>query len=76
MCGGYFSKPAEKHPNLFPPGSLLDKYPYLLPCLISACVNFVLLVLAWIYPNVMIMVMVMVSGKDRRSGADDCSAFL
>eukprot|EP00127_Corallochytrium_limacisporum_P002665 Clim_evm101s134 gene=Clim_evmTU101s134 len=35
--GGFLSNPAEKYPNAFPPGSLFDRFPYLAPSLVSAC---------------------------------------
>lgn len=39
--GGTFADPAQNWPSLFPPGSLFDRYPYLLPNLIC---SFLLLV--------------------------------
>ncbi|KAG0575900.1 hypothetical protein KC19_5G038800 [Ceratodon purpureus] len=38
--GGYFSQPAIKYPNLFPPGSLFDRYAYLLPSLLVVAIAF------------------------------------
>ncbi|OJD39860.1 mfs transporter [Diplodia corticola] len=34
--GGYFAEPSKNFPALFPPGSLFDRFPYLLPNLICA----------------------------------------
>lgn len=49
MVGGYCAQPVQKYPSLFPPGSLLDKFPYLLPSLVSAFLNIILLILAFVY---------------------------
>lgn len=41
MIGGALAKPVEAFPAIFPSGSLWDRYPYLLPNLVSAvCVFF------------------------------------
>ncbi|OVA13782.1 Major facilitator superfamily [Macleaya cordata] len=31
--GGFLAQPAEKYPNIFPKGSLFERFPYFLPCL-------------------------------------------
>lgn len=36
--GGYLSQPSIKFPAIFPPGSLFDRYPYLMP---SACTTVI-----------------------------------
>lgn len=36
--GGVLARPAVKYPDFFPPGSLFDTFPYLLPPLISTSV--------------------------------------
>ncbi|KAH8680905.1 major facilitator superfamily domain-containing protein [Xylariales sp. PMI_506] len=41
MIGGALAKPCESYPSLFAPGSIWDKYPYLLPNLFSAFVCLV-----------------------------------
>uniref|UniRef100_A0A6B2L3I2 Major facilitator superfamily (MFS) profile domain-containing protein n=1 Tax=Arcella intermedia TaxID=1963864 RepID=A0A6B2L3I2_9EUKA len=43
--GGFLSKPSEKIPHIFPPGSLLDQFPYLLPCIASATVTLLGLIM-------------------------------
>lgn len=56
IVGGYLAEPTRKFPTLFPPGSMWDKYPYLLPnlltvvCLSSSCI-FGLLFLQEVHPN-------------------------
>ena len=47
-AGGFLSYPADKFPSLVPAGSLLDVHPFLLPCLVSASVNVMGLVVGWI----------------------------
>eukprot|EP00026_Physarum_polycephalum_P005992 Phypoly_transcript_06031.p1 GENE.Phypoly_transcript_06031~~Phypoly_transcript_06031.p1 ORF type:complete len:569 (+),score=78.70 Phypoly_transcript_06031:137-1843(+) len=49
MIGGYFAKPVEKYPQIFPTGSLFDHFPYLLPSLVSAVLNVILFILAYVY---------------------------
>ena len=49
MVGGYFAKPADKYPTLFPPDSFFDKFPYLLPSLVSAVLNIILFILSYLY---------------------------
>lgn len=39
IVGGYLSYPARTLPSWFPPGSLLDVYPFLLPAIASAMVS-------------------------------------
>jgi hypothetical protein len=41
MIGGALAKPADVFPSIFPPGSLFDRYPYLLPNLFSAVCVFI-----------------------------------
>jgi MFS family permease len=48
--GGYFSQPAIKYPNLFPPGSLFDRYAYLLPSLLVVVVAFPTLYVTFYLP--------------------------
>ncbi|KAI0022673.1 major facilitator superfamily domain-containing protein [Xylariomycetidae sp. FL0641] len=38
MIGGALARPCESYPGLFPPGTIWDRYPYLLPNLFSAFV--------------------------------------
>ncbi|BBN02647.1 hypothetical protein MPTK1_2g16940 [Marchantia polymorpha subsp. ruderalis] len=47
--GGYLSQPALKYPALFPPGSLFDRYPYLMPCLFVSGLAAVGLVITVLY---------------------------
>jgi len=49
MVGGYFSQPSKKYPSLFPKGSLLDIFPFLLPNLISAGLTLVCLIFGYIH---------------------------
>ncbi|KAK4285271.1 hypothetical protein QN277_001996 [Acacia crassicarpa] len=42
--GGYLAQPVEKYPHLFSKGSLFDKFPYFLPCLIISILAFAVLV--------------------------------
>ncbi|KAK4285268.1 hypothetical protein QN277_001993 [Acacia crassicarpa] len=47
--GGYLAQPVEKYPNIFPKGSLFDKFPYFLPCLmISIFALAVLVACIWL----------------------------
>ncbi|XP_054816244.1 protein ZINC INDUCED FACILITATOR-LIKE 1-like isoform X2 [Prosopis cineraria] len=47
--GGYLAQPVEKYPHIFPKGSLFDKFPYFLPCLvISAFALIVLVACTWL----------------------------
>ncbi|KAI1738876.1 MFS general substrate transporter [Xylaria scruposa] len=41
MIGGALARPCVSYPNLFPPGTIWDRYPYLLPNLFSAFVVLV-----------------------------------
>ncbi|KAF2967873.1 hypothetical protein GQX73_g5716 [Xylaria multiplex] len=41
MIGGALARPCISYPSLFPPGTIWDKYPYLLPNLFSALVVLV-----------------------------------
>lgn len=41
MIGGALAKPVENLPSVFTPGSLWDRYPYLLPNLFSAICVFI-----------------------------------
>ncbi|KAK4463688.1 major facilitator superfamily domain-containing protein [Cladorrhinum samala] len=41
MIGGALAKPVDALPGLFSPGSIWDRFPYLLPNLFSACCVFV-----------------------------------
>eukprot|EP01135_Chromosphaera_perkinsii_P010540 Nk52_evm50s2152 gene=Nk52_evmTU50s2152 len=47
--GGLLAKPAEKFPWLFGKDSIFAVFPYLLPCLVGACVAFVTLFIALFY---------------------------
>jgi MFS family permease len=47
--GGLFAKPAESFPDTLGRIPLLVEYPYLLPCLISACISAIGVVLGAIY---------------------------
>jgi hypothetical protein len=40
MIGGALAKPVDSLPSIFQPGSLWDRFPYLLPNLFSACCVF------------------------------------
>ncbi|WJX87380.1 hypothetical protein P8452_69582 [Trifolium repens] len=47
--GGYLAQPAEKYPHIFPKGSFLDKFPYVLPCFVISGVSLVVvLACLWI----------------------------
>jgi hypothetical protein len=39
LIGGLLSRPAVKYPDVFPPGSLFERFPYLLPPLVSCSVT-------------------------------------
>ncbi|KAI1244423.1 hypothetical protein MGN70_014295 [Eutypa lata] len=41
MIGGALARPCISYPNLFPPGTIWDRYPYLLPNLFSALIVLV-----------------------------------
>ncbi|KAK3990092.1 major facilitator superfamily domain-containing protein [Cladorrhinum sp. PSN332] len=41
MIGGALAKPVDAYPGLFSPGSIWERFPYLLPNLFSACCVFV-----------------------------------
>ncbi|KAK3318491.1 major facilitator superfamily domain-containing protein [Apodospora peruviana] len=41
MIGGALAKPVETLPSLFSPGSIWERFPYLLPNLFSACCVFI-----------------------------------
>ncbi|KAL2158927.1 hypothetical protein VTH06DRAFT_2957 [Thermothelomyces fergusii] len=47
MIGGLFADPHESHPDLFPKGSLFERFPYLLPNLICAAMLLVSIVLGY-----------------------------
>ncbi|KAL2148522.1 hypothetical protein VTH82DRAFT_2076 [Thermothelomyces myriococcoides] len=47
MIGGIFADPHESYPNLFPKGSLFERFPYLLPNLICAAMLLVSIVLGY-----------------------------
>lgn len=47
--GGYLSQPSLKYPSIFPPGSLFDVYPYLLPCVFVSGLAAVGLVITVLY---------------------------
>lgn len=47
MVGGLFADPHESYPDLFPAGSLFERFPYLLPNLICAGMLFVSIVLGY-----------------------------
>jgi len=47
--GGFLSQPTVKAPHIFPPGSLLDQFPYLLPCLFSCLITLIGLVVGFFY---------------------------
>ncbi|KAE9592768.1 putative major facilitator superfamily [Lupinus albus] len=47
--GGYLSQPVEKYPHIFLKGSLWDKFPYFLPCvIISGLAAIATIVCFWI----------------------------
>lgn len=47
--GGSFADPVRNYPNIFPEGTILDKFPYLLPNIISAFVVLVGLVVGILF---------------------------
>ncbi|KAK4236651.1 hypothetical protein C8A03DRAFT_45390 [Achaetomium macrosporum] len=47
MIGGLFADPHESYPDLFPKGSLFERFPYLLPNLICAGMLFVSILLGY-----------------------------
>ncbi|XP_024398714.1 protein ZINC INDUCED FACILITATOR-LIKE 1 isoform X2 [Physcomitrium patens] len=49
--GGYLSQPAIKYPNLFPPGSLFDRYAYLLPSLCVTVISIPTLCITFYLPE-------------------------
>ncbi|KAE9620865.1 hypothetical protein Lal_00019216 [Lupinus albus] len=66
--GGYLAQPAEKYPHLFLKGSIWDKFPYFLPCLIiSAFAFLVAIVCIWIPETLH-------NHNDRNMSIDDADA--
>jgi Na+/melibiose symporter-like transporter len=49
VLGGVLARPATQFPSLFSESGLFGIYPYLLPCLVSAVLNFVGLVLGYLF---------------------------
>jgi MFS family permease len=49
LLGGYLSKPAERYPDIFGNITLLQKFPYFLPCAVSALLCFCSMVFGSIY---------------------------
>ncbi|TPX37689.1 hypothetical protein SmJEL517_g00556 [Synchytrium microbalum] len=49
VIGGVLAKPAEKWPEIFAPFPLLVKYPYLLPCIVSAFISCIGLVVGCVF---------------------------
>lgn len=49
MIGGALAKPVDAFPSIFTPGSLWDRYPYLLPNLFSAICVFIGLVIGILF---------------------------
>ncbi|CEP19906.1 hypothetical protein [Parasitella parasitica] len=58
VLGGYLAKPAEQFPSIFGDSAFFIKYPYLLPCFVSACGSMIGFVIGYFYlkesnPNVL-----------------------
>lgn len=49
MIGGFLSRPADLLPQVFSPTGFFGKYPYFLPCLMSALVSLVGLLIGFFY---------------------------
>src|SRR3954451_14034693 len=49
MIGGALAKPVENMPSVFLPGSLFDRFPYLLPNLFSATCVFIGLIIGILF---------------------------
>ena len=49
MIGGALARPCISYPDLFPRGTIWDRYPYLLPNLFSAATVFVGLVVGLLF---------------------------
>jgi len=49
--GGYFAQPAMKYPGIFPPGSLFDRFPYLLPSVSVTVLAIPVLFISFILPE-------------------------
>lgn len=47
--GGYLSHPVERYPSLFSPGGILEKHPYLLPCLTTTSITLCGLLFTWLF---------------------------
>ncbi|XP_068738626.1 uncharacterized protein [Montipora capricornis] len=47
--GGYLAQPTEKYPNIFPKGSIFDKFPFLLPCLFNCALLLISIVLSYCF---------------------------
>jgi len=47
--GGLLAQPVNNFPGVFKPGSVWDYYPYLLPCIVTAIIPFIGLVIGTIY---------------------------
>jgi MFS family permease len=47
MIGGLFADPAVTYPDLFPPGSLFERFPYLLPNLMCAALLLISIILGY-----------------------------
>lgn len=49
MIGGALARPCISYPDLFPPGTIWDSYPYLLPNLFSAATVFIGVVVGFLF---------------------------
>lgn len=49
MIGGALARPCISYPDIFPPGTIWDRYPYLLPNLFSAATVFVGVIIGFLF---------------------------
>lgn len=49
MIGGALARPCISYPDLFPPGTIWDRYPYLLPNLFSAATVFIGVIIGFLF---------------------------
>jgi MFS family permease len=49
LLGGYLSQPVEKYPYIFENIELFKRFPYSLPCIVSAAITFVALIVSYFY---------------------------
>ncbi|PFH51111.1 hypothetical protein AMATHDRAFT_59848 [Amanita thiersii Skay4041] len=78
MIGGSLSRPAERFPKLFGGNNFLKKYPYFLPCAISATYSALIWLLAFLFlketvkrPIPILQYIGLVKEKDKKKSQND-----